>query len=134
MEQSAPGRSCRRRAGSRRRPWPARGADDAGGPGPGGRGVGDVGGVGDGLLSLVGGVEHLLGERALLGDQVLSEVEYGVEDLLRVARSLTRRAGPAAHALQQFVAALAPLLPQTLEVLLACVPQLGERLVRGLWC
>ena len=85
--------------------------------------------VGDGLLPLAGGAEHLFGEGALLGDQVLGEVEYGVEDLLRVARRVTRRTGPAAHCFHQLVAALAPLLPEVLEVLLGAAGQLGELLL-----
>src|SRR3954447_19831833 len=51
--------------------------------------------VGDPPLSLAGGVEHLLSERALLSNQVLGEVEHRVQNLLRVARSVTRRAGSA---------------------------------------
>jgi hypothetical protein len=73
--------------------------------------------------------EHLFGEGALLGNQVLGEVEYGVEDLLRVARSVTTGTGPAAHCFHQLVAALAPLFPEVLEVLLGATGQLGELLL-----
>jgi hypothetical protein len=50
------------------------------------RGVGDVG---KGLLALVGSAEHLLGEGALLSNQVLGEVEHRIKDLLGVLRGVT---------------------------------------------
>jgi hypothetical protein len=113
-------------AGRRGHARRTRGGGHIRGRGRDSRGAGDVG---DGLLPLAGGAEHLFGEGALLGNQVLGEVEYGVEDLLRVARSVTTGTGPAAHCFHQLVAALAPLFPEVLEVLLGATGQLGELLL-----
>jgi hypothetical protein len=40
-------------------------------------------------LALARGAEHLLGEGALLCDQVLGKVEHRIEDLLGVPRGVT---------------------------------------------
>jgi hypothetical protein len=94
------------------------------------RGRRAVGGLRGGLLPLGGGGEHLLGEDALLGDQMLGEVKHRVEDLLRVAPGGRRRMGSTRHPLHQFAALLSPLLPQSLEALLGTAGQLGELLLR----
>src|SRR4051794_11248224 len=120
-----PGVPRGRGPGSRWRGWCTGAAGHSGGPGPDVRGVGDVD---QGLLALAGSVEHLLGEGALLTNQVLGEVEHRVKDLLGVSRGVTHGAG-AADSLQQLVAALTPLLPQMLEVLLRAAGQLAELLL-----
>jgi hypothetical protein len=76
---SATRRSRGRGPGSRWRGWCTGAAGYSGGPGPADRGVGDVG---EGLLALAGSVEHLLGEGALLSNQVLGEAEHRVKDQL----------------------------------------------------